>query len=49
MKFYANVSTKTSRELKVMGAIGPCVSMKKNNGSVSDTVRSFIDNERGGF
>ncbi|XP_065829274.1 protein transport protein Sec23A-like [Oscarella lobularis] len=37
MAFNATLEVKTSRELKVMGAIGPCVSMKKNNGSVSDT------------
>jgi protein transport protein SEC23 len=37
MAFEATIEVKTSRELKVMGAIGPCISMKKNNGCVSDT------------
>ena len=37
MAFNANMEVKTSRELKVMGCIGPCVSAEnKSTGNVSE-------------
>lgn len=37
MGFNSSLEVKTSRELKVSGAIGPCISMHVKSGSVSDT------------
>jgi len=36
MGFNSSLEVKTSRELKISGAIGPCISMKVKNGSISD-------------
>ena len=32
----------TSRELKLSGAIGPCISMDRKGPNVSETVRSIL-------
>lgn len=37
MGFNASVEVKTSRELKINGAIGPCVSLGVRSGCVSET------------
>ena len=36
MGFNVNVEIKTTRELKVAGALGPCISMGKKGPNVSD-------------
>ena len=38
MGFNLSVEVKTTRELKVAGALGPCVSLQKKSSNVSDTV-----------
>jgi len=37
MAFGATVEVKTSKELKVSGAIGPCVSLERKGGNISET------------
>ena len=38
MGFNINVEVKTTRELKIAGALGPCFSLQRKTPNVSDTV-----------